>query len=273
MATVFAGCSGGNGEAGASSEPAKSSTYASQSSSASASSSASPAGIDTSKKVHLQFYMLGNAPKDLPKVEAEINKMAQEDLNATVTFNFTTWTDWDQKYKLLLSTGQDVDLIFTADWTQYQQYAKKGAFLPLDDLLPTAAPGLSGFVPKDMWDAVKINGKIYTVPATYQEYVTNGFVWREDLRKKYNLPTPVDIPTFEAYMDGIKKNEPSLQPLAIGSDVRGSLSDTYLDVFRKKSRRSAIRHVRLLRQTGRNYLLLGIAGAARGSEAVQELGG
>ncbi|MFD2328119.1 extracellular solute-binding protein [Cohnella sp. GCM10020058] len=241
MASVFAGCSGSDkGEAGASSAPAKASASASPSSSASASSSASssasasPAGIDTSKKVHLQFYMLGNAPKDLPKVEAEINKMAQQDLNATVTFNFTTWTDWDQKYKLLLSTGQDVDLIFTADWTQYQQYAKKGAFLPLDDLLPTAAPGLNDFVPKNMWDAVKINGKIYTVPATYQEYVTNGFVWREDLRKKYNLPTPVDIPTFEAYMDGIKKNEPSLQPLAIGSDVRGSLSDTYLDVFRKK---------------------------------------
>ena len=50
--------------------------------------------------------MLGDAPKDLPVIEAEINKMAEADLNATVKFNFTTWTDWDQKYKLLLSSGQ-----------------------------------------------------------------------------------------------------------------------------------------------------------------------
>jgi len=199
---------------------------------ASESSSAEPAGIDTSKKVELQFYMLGNAPKDLAKVEAEINKMALEDLNATVKFNFTTWTDWDQKYKLLLSTGQKVDLIFTAEWTQYQQYAKKKAFLPLDDLLPKAAPVLNQFVPQEMWEAVKIDGKIYTVPATYKEYVTGGFVWREDLRQKYDLPKPVDMATFEAYLEGIKKNEPNLQPVAIGSDVAAALSDAHLDIAR-----------------------------------------
>ncbi|AZK47558.1 extracellular solute-binding protein [Paenibacillus lentus] len=191
-------------------------------------------GIDTSKKVELQFYMLGNAPKDLPKIERQINEMALQDLNATVKFNFTTWTDWDQKYKLLLSTGQAVDLIFTADWTQYQQYAKKGAFLELDDLLPKAAPALQKFVPQEMWEAVRIDDKIYTVPSTYKEYVTGGFVWREDLRKKYNLPTPVDIPTFEAYLEGIKHNEPKLQPVAIGAAVDATLQDAYLDFQRQE---------------------------------------
>lgn len=191
-------------------------------------------GIDTSKKVELQFYMLGNAPKDLPKIEKQINEMALADLNATVKFNYTTWTDWDQRYKLLLSTGQAVDLIFTADWTQYQQYAKKGAFLELDELLPKAAPALQSFVPQDMWDAVRIDGKIYTVPSTYKEYVTGGFVWREDLRKKYDLPTPVDIPTFEAYLEGIKQNEPKMQPVAIGSAVDATLQDAYLDLQRKE---------------------------------------
>ncbi|WP_202903301.1 extracellular solute-binding protein [Gorillibacterium massiliense] len=230
-ATLIAGCGGSSDKDNASAS--SKAPEASKATTQTATASAAPAGIDTSKKVNLQFYMLGNAPKDLDKVQAEINKMALQDLNATVTFNFTTWTDWDQKYKLLLSTGQDVDLIFTADWTQYQQYAKKGAFLPLDDLLPKAAPVLNSFVPKDMWNAVRIDGKIFTVPATYQEYVTNGFVWREDLRKKYNLPTPVDIPTFEAYLDGIKKNEPTMQPVAIGSDMGGALSDPYLDIYRK----------------------------------------
>lgn len=170
------------------------------------------------EKVELQFYMLGNAPKDLQIIQDEVNKLALKDLNTTVKFNYTTWTDWDQKYKLLLSSGQQVDLIFTADWTQYQSYAKKGAFLPLDDILPKAAPTLNKYVPKDMWEAVKIDGKIYTVPATFKEYVTNGFVWREDLRVKYNLPKPTSIETFEAYMDGIKKNEPNILPFASGGD-------------------------------------------------------
>ena len=214
-----------------SSQPA-SSAVSSQSASSSAPAPAEPEGLDLSEHVNLNFTMLGNAPKDLPKIQAAINEMAEKELNATVTFNFTTWTDTDQKYKLMLSTGQPVDLLFTADWMQYQSYAKKGAFLPLDDLLPKAAPKLWEFVPQDMWEAVKIDQKIYTVPATYKEYVTNGFVWREDLRAKYNLPKPVDVDTFEAYLEGIKKNEPNIQPVAVGTDPQAVLEFALLDAKR-----------------------------------------
>ncbi len=174
----------------------------------------SASGLDISQRVELQFYMLGDAPVDLPLIEAEINKMLVEDLNATVKFNFTTWTDWEQKYRLLLTSGQPVDLIFTAEWTQYQAYAKNGAFLALDDLLPKVAPKLYAFVPQEMWDAVRIDGKIQTVPATWKEYVTFGNVWREDLREKYNLPIPDSLENVEKYLAGIKQNEPDMIPLA-----------------------------------------------------------
>ncbi len=226
-AAALAACSRGGGRE-ASSFPADSAAG----SSAAPSGAAEAPALDLSKKVELQFYMLGDAPKDLPLIEAEVNKMLEAELNATVKFNYTTWTDWDQKYKLLLSSGQPVDLIFTAEWTQYQSYAKKGAFLPLDDLLPKVAPKLYEFVPQDMWDAVRIDGKIYTVPATFKEYVTNGFVWREDLRQKYNLPKPVDIETFEQYLDGIKQHEPDMQPLSMNSDVQMNLSDVYREIVR-----------------------------------------
>ncbi|MFD0693518.1 extracellular solute-binding protein [Paenibacillus sp. GCM10027628] len=202
--SVFAGCS--SSKPAATTEPKKEQ--------AAATAAAGKTGLDTSKKVELQFYMLGDAPKDLSLIQDEINKLALKDLNATVKFNFTTWTDWEQKYKLLLSSGQPIDLIFTADWTQYQSYAKKGAFLPLEDLLPKAAPKLQAFVPKDYWNGVKVDGKIYTVPATWKEYVTEGVAYREDLRKKYNLPKPDSIQNLEAYLDGIKRNEPNLLPIA-----------------------------------------------------------
>jgi putative aldouronate transport system substrate-binding protein len=220
LLTALAGCSSDDKKSDASPAATAASTAASSSPEATAKT-----GLDTSKKVELQFYMLGSAPKDLPAIEAEVNKLALADLNATVKFNFTTWTDWEQKYKLLLSSGQSVDLIYTAEWTKFQAYATSGAFLALDDILPKAAPKLNSFVPKDMWEAVKIDNKIYTVPATYKEYVTNGFVWREDLRKKHNLPKPVDLATFEQYLDGIKKNEQGIMPLSMNSDISGGLID------------------------------------------------
>ncbi len=224
LATLLSACSSDKSNTDGSSASPKPSE---PSTTAQASDPAPESGIDISKKVELQFYMLGNEPKDLAKIEEEVNKMLLEDLNATVKFNYTTWTDWDQKYKLLLSTGQSIDLIFTADWTQYQSYAKAGAFSPLDELLPAAAPKLFSFVPQDMWDGVKVDGKIYTIPSTYKEYISNGFVWREDLREKYNLPKPVSLETFEQYLDGIKQNEPDIQPLSVNGEVKGNLFDPY----------------------------------------------
>ncbi|UUZ85064.1 extracellular solute-binding protein [Paenibacillus sp. P26] len=219
IASALAGCTSGGGDKSGSAPAPAGQTQ-----------SASAGKIDTSKKVELQFYMLGDAPKDLPVIQDEINKLAEKDLNATIKFNYTSWTDWEQKYKPLLSSGQQVDLIFTAEWTQYQSYAKRGAFQPLDESLPKAAPELAKFVPKEMWDAVKIDGKIYTVPATYKEYVTNGFVYREDLREKYNLPKPTSIETYEAYLDGIKKNEPDMFPLSYTSDPTNNMINPYREL-------------------------------------------
>lgn len=173
-------------------------------------------GINISKKVHLQFWMLGNAPKDLQLIEDEVNKMAQEDLNCTVKFNYTTWTDWSQKYKLLLTSGQPIDLIFTAEWTDYQRYARSGAFQPLDEIVPKAAPVLYKFIPENYWDAVRIGGKIYTMPNTWKEYVYDGFEYREDLRKKYGLPEINSLETIELYLETIKEKEPGMVPIAEG---------------------------------------------------------
>lgn len=178
-------------------------------SSAAASATAEGTKIDTSKQVQLQFYMIGDAPKDLDEINGKINEMTKKDLNATVKFNFTSWTDFGQKYNLVISSGQPVDLIYSASWLGYFKLANQGAFLPLDDLLPQYASDLYNFVPKDYWEQVKANGKIYTMPSTYKEYINNGFLYRKDLQKKYNLPEPNSIENVEAYLDGMKKNEPS----------------------------------------------------------------
>jgi putative aldouronate transport system substrate-binding protein len=169
-------------------------------------------GIDISKKVTLQFFMLGNAPRDLKIIQNEVNKLALKDLNCEVKYNFTTWSDTSTKYNLLLSAGQNVDLIFTADWMNYNQYALKGAFLPLEDVVPKAAPELWSWIPSNFWNAVKVNKHIYTIPATWKEYVPEGVQWREDLRIKYGCAPITNLDTLEAYLEAIKKNETTMVP-------------------------------------------------------------
>ena len=165
--------------------------------------------IDTSKKVDLVFYLMGDEPKDMAVVQDKINEILLDKINATVTFKFTTWTDWQTKYNMILSSGENCDLIYTANWINYSTLAANGAFTELDELLPTYAPELYAYISDEMWTQMKVNGNIYSVPSSKGEYTNSGIMYREDLREKYNLPVPDSLENMEAYLEGVKANEPT----------------------------------------------------------------
>ncbi|WP_040952261.1 extracellular solute-binding protein [Gorillibacterium massiliense] len=164
-------------------------------------------GPDISKKVVLNWYLVGDAHTDTPKVMEEFNKMLEQDLNATVKLNFTTWNEWQTKYNLLLASGEKVDMIFASSWADFFKYAKQGAFLDLKDLLPVYAPQTFKEVPDYDWRDVTIDGKVYAIPSTFPEYTPNGIVYREDWRKELNLPEITDLDSIEKYLDGVKKGK------------------------------------------------------------------
>ncbi len=164
--------------------------------------------IDISEQADLVFYVMGDAPNDEVKVEEAINKILLEKANATVDFQFSTWTDWTQKYNLELTSGA-ADLIYVANWNSYSNLATAGAFLELDDMLATYAPNISAKMDPSLLEQAKVGGSLYAIPGTWPEYTSNGISYREDLRVKYDLPVPDSIENLEAYLLGIQKNEPN----------------------------------------------------------------
>lgn len=190
------------------------------------SSSSSESGTDISKKVHLVMWSSGTASRDHEKVAEKLSELAERDLNATLEWN--RYPDV-QKLNLLLTSGEEIDLIYTANYQNYGVYAAKNAFTPLDDLVPEVSPALNDYVTEDMWNATRVNGTIYMVPCMWPEYVPYGFLWREDLRKEYNLPEIDlnDLSTVEAYLDCIVENEPDMKPLAEVVSNYGSLGSHF----------------------------------------------
>lgn len=179
------------------------------------------AEYDLSEPVNLVFYMVGDPGKDYQAVVDELNKYLSEKINTTIEFRFSTWTDWSQKYNLVLSSGEQCDLMYAADWTNYSTLAKTGAFYALDDMLKEYAPDLTGLIDQSILDMCKVDGALYCVPADQKTYAASGLRYREDLRKKYNLPVPNTIENFEAYISGIQKNEPDqglLSPITISNN-------------------------------------------------------
>ncbi|EFM10093.1 extracellular solute-binding protein family 1 [Paenibacillus curdlanolyticus YK9] len=206
LATTLAAC-GGNGDS-SSNDPAKTVT--------------SEDGVkkpDTSKKVELVWYLVGEPHKDTQKVVDEWNKLLEKDLNTKIKLNFTTWAEWQTKYNLILSTGEKVDMIFASSWADYYKFAKRDAFLPLNDLLPVYAPETWSKVSKQDWEEATVksdketNGAIFAVPSTYPEYTPDGLVYREDWRQELKLPEIKDMDSLEAYFDGVKKGKPGVTPI------------------------------------------------------------
>ena len=169
--------------------------------------------FDTSKKLELVMYLMGTTHKDMDKVLAEANKTLEKDLNCTLKVNFVTWDNWQQRYNLLLTSGEKIDIIFASRWANFYKFSKEGAFLPLNDFLPKYMPLSYKDQPEMDWNDVTVGGKVFAIPCNFPEYTPDSLVYREDLRKKYGVPEINSIETIEAYYDAIKKNEPTMLPI------------------------------------------------------------
>lgn len=164
------------------------------------------------------FYLLGDAPAGLQEVQDAINAILEEKVNASVEFQFSTWTDWGEKYKLVLTTG-GADAMHTANWNNFGQLAQSGAFLGLDELLDTVSPDLKAAIDPAALDGCRVDGQVMTVPCLWKQYTCGGIEYREDLREKYDLPVPDSFENLKAYLLGIQQNDSSQGLLANSAGI------------------------------------------------------
>lgn len=160
-------------------------------------------------QVTLYTYFIGDKPIDCDLVMEEVNKTLTDKLKATLDLQFLSWSDFSTKYTLVLASGDNLDIIYTADWCFYNQEARKGAFYEItDDFLTQYMPQTKVDQLPDSWEQAKVDGKIFCVPNNNLD-VTNGWILaiRDDLRKKYNLPEVKTIDDLEAYYFAIADNE------------------------------------------------------------------
>jgi putative aldouronate transport system substrate-binding protein len=172
--------------------------------------------------VELVMYLVGDTQPDYDAMLEVVNAKLDEDINATLDVNFTTWSGWDTKYNLLLSAGEEFDLIFASEWTKYQEFARKGAYLELDELLPVYAPQTWENIPEDGWKQTKVDGNIYMVPMNALEFQTHGLLYRLDLAREYGIGKIEDIDDMEAFYAAIAENEDVMLPLNAGPEGPGN---------------------------------------------------
>lgn len=131
-----------------------------------------------------------------------------------------SWGEYKEKMPLIYASGEAYDLVYVANWMNYTSEALKGPFLELSELMPKYAPKTyAEFKESGALDTALVDGKLYMVPSPTTDYTTYVTLWREDLRKKYNVPEITDWDSLAVYMDAIKENEPDMLPLATGPQI------------------------------------------------------
>ena len=161
------------------------------------------------EKPKLQVYLLGKKGKDLDKVEAEMNKILENEIGATIKLNFFDWADYKDKQQLFLSSGKEMDVMFSPHWMGFASYVTKKAFLELDKLLDDYGQDIKKNIVPAYLEAPRINGKLYAIPTNKDITGLGGILLNKSLVDKYgfdieSIKTPRDL---EPMFDVIKEKE------------------------------------------------------------------
>lgn len=184
------------------------------------------AGADLSKHVTLTMTLMGGPPIAFDAVLEEANKYFKEKLNCTLVVNWIPWTNWAAQYNLTVASGDPIDLLFAAAWTESVNNALKGGYMDLTDLLPKYAPQTWKNVTKAQWDAGTIDGNIYIVPHSFPEWLPRGFAYRTDYAKEAGLADGIvdSVAKMEQYLEGFVKNHGTPPLLSPGKDLTADLA-------------------------------------------------
>ena len=111
------------------------------------------------------MYVAEDSQPDNGTVFAALNEYFQKTINTTINFHFVPYSEYAQKVGPMLDTNQNIDIVNANGAINYADYAKKGAFADITDLVKEYAPQTYAMIHEGYWDAMVIDGNVYCIPS------------------------------------------------------------------------------------------------------------
>lgn len=128
----------------------------------------------------------GTVPGDFDKDMDRINAYLEEKLHIRLDLKVAQWGDYQNKMNTIVNSGEYYDMMFVNS-NNYSKYVNLGAFENITDRLQTDTPGLFKLIPEELWNGVRINGNIYSVPSYKDSSLTQFWCFDDQYVKKYNI--------------------------------------------------------------------------------------
>jgi putative aldouronate transport system substrate-binding protein len=174
------------------------------------------------------YYNIGNT-KDLQEVQAAVNRLTKEKINATIKFTPIDPAAYTQQINLMLASGEKLDILLTLTALGYGTQAAKGQLVPLEDLLKKYGQDITKVVTPDVLKATATSGKIYGLPSVRDWAADFGVLMRKDIVDKYKIDVS-KIKTFDdldPVFKIVKDNEPNMAPI-IPEGASGTIISTFV---------------------------------------------
>lgn len=154
--------------------------------------------------VTLKWVTVGSGmPKNYDAWKENINKYLEEKIGVNIDVEVVPWGDWSNRRNVLVNSGEEFDILFT-DLGRYRSEANMGALMDISELVKTATPDLYEYIPEDYWEAVKVGGKIYSVPTYKDSSMTQYLIWDKAIIDKYNVDYK-NLTSFESLTETLRK--------------------------------------------------------------------
>ena len=170
-----------------------------------------------------------SAPGSLEEIEGALTELAKETIDCTIDLNILEWGVFVEQTNLMLSSGEDVDIIFSFDTLQS---ATSGQILNIADMVDEYAPETM----EQMGQFIKacyVGDDLYGFPS-YHEFATQaGLVCRTDILEELDVD-PTSITTWddvEALLAQVKEAHPELDVLVPANVGGGMLQPAFAGTF------------------------------------------
>lgn len=174
-----------------------------------------------------------SSPASLDAVEAAISEIVGQYMDATVSLDILEWGVFSDQQKLMLSSGDDIALMFTFDSSR--QYAASHQVRDITDLSSTYAADALGLLGKYA-EACQIDGKYYGLPTFHEFTKSSGLIARTDILQELNID-PASVKTWddiEGVLAQVKAAHPDmniLSPVEVGQGVLDYYNEGKFDVL------------------------------------------
>lgn len=102
---------------------------------------------------------------DFGDIMSKVNEKLESEYSLNLEIIGIDGGNYDKKMQLINAGMEEYDLAFTSTWkNDYYTNVSNGACLDITELLPEYAPKLYSSTSQTVWDALKIDGKIYAAP-------------------------------------------------------------------------------------------------------------